>query len=65
MVVMLNDEATVKRFFIRDEKIELRPENPKHRPIPVGPDDGLRIIGKVVAVRRPGSETQTPGTAWL
>ena len=51
MVVMLNDEATVKRFFIRDEKIELRPENPKHRPIPVGPDDGMRIIGKVVAVR--------------
>ena len=54
VVVMLNDEATVKRFFIRDEKIELRPENPKHRPIPVGPDDGMRIIGKVVAVRRPG-----------
>ncbi len=51
VVVMLNDEATVKRFFIRDEKIELRPENPKHRPIPVGPDDGMRIIGKVVTVR--------------
>jgi repressor LexA len=55
----------VKRLYIRGERIELRPENPKHRPIPVGPDDGLRIIGKVVAVRRPGSETQTPGTAWL
>ena len=54
MVVMLNDEATVKRLFIRDEKIELRPENSKRRPIPVGPDDGMRIIGKVVAVRRSG-----------
>ena len=54
VVALLEDEATVKRLFIRDEKIELRPENPKHRPIPVGPDDGMRIIGKVVAVRRPG-----------
>lgn len=51
VVAMMDDEATVKRLFIRDEKIELRPDNPKHRPIPVGPDDGLRILGKVVAVR--------------
>ena len=51
VVALLEDEATVKRLFIRDEKIELRPENPKHRPIPVGPDDGMRIIGKVVTVR--------------
>lgn len=65
VVALLEDEATVKRLYIRGERIELRPENRKHRPISVGPDDGLRIIGKVVAVRRPGSETQTPGTAWL
>jgi len=64
VVALLEDEATVKRLFIRDERIELRPENPKHRPIPVGPDDGLRILGKVVVVRRPGSNRQTPGTAW-
>jgi repressor LexA len=51
VVALLEDEATVKRLSIRDEKIELRPENPKHRPIPVGPDDGLRILGKVIAVR--------------
>ena len=51
VVALLEDEATVKRLFIRDEKIELRPENPNHRPIPVGPDDGLRILGKVVAVK--------------
>jgi len=54
VVAMLGKEATVKRLFIREEKIELRPENPKHQPIRVGPDDGLRILGKVVAVRRPG-----------
>lgn len=57
VVALLEDEATVKRLFIRDEKIELRPENPKHRPIPVGPDDGLRILGKVIAVTRLGSKT--------
>lgn len=54
IVALLEDEATVKRLYISDAIIELRPENPKHRPIPVGPDDELRILGKVVAVRRPG-----------
>lgn len=62
VVAMLNDEATVKRLFIRDEKIELRPENPQHQPIPVGHDDELRILGKVVAVRRSDSNTQTSET---
>jgi repressor LexA len=64
VVALLEIEATVKRLVIRDEKIELRPKNQKHLPIPVGPDDGLRILGKVVTVRRPGSNTQTPRTAW-
>ena len=54
VVALLDQEATVKRLFIRDERIELRPENPKHRPMPIGPDDGLRILGKVVAVSRSG-----------
>lgn len=54
IVALLEDEATVKRLYISDAIIELRPENQKHRPIPVGPDDELRILGKVVAVRRPG-----------
>ena len=55
VVALLGDEATVKRLYIRDEIIELRPENPEHQPIPIGPDDGFCILGKVVAVRRPGS----------
>ena len=54
VVALLDQEATVKRLFIRDERIELRPENPTHRPIPIGPDDGLRILGKVVAISRSG-----------
>jgi repressor LexA len=52
VVALLADEATVKRLHISDERIELRPENPRLRPIPVGPDDDLRIQGKVIAVRR-------------
>ena len=56
VVALLEDEATVKRLFVRDERIELRPENPEHRPMPIGPDDGLRIVGKVVAVSRPGAD---------
>ncbi len=52
VVALLDQEATVKRLFIREERIELRPENPKLRPIPIGPDHGLIILGKVVAVRR-------------
>ena len=52
VVALLGDEATVKRLYIREEKIELRPENPRHRPITVGPEDELRILGKVVATKR-------------
>jgi repressor LexA len=51
VVALLEDEATVKRLYVRDARIELRPENPKHKPIPIGPDDDLRILGKVVAIR--------------
>ena len=52
VVALLDEDATVKRLFVQEERIELRPENPKLRPIPIGPDDGLRILGKVVAVSR-------------
>ena len=61
VVALLDQEATVKRLSIRDERIELRPENPKHRPMPIGPDDGLRILGKVVAIRRLEVNTSNPG----
>ncbi|MBW2064426.1 MAG: transcriptional repressor LexA [Deltaproteobacteria bacterium] len=52
VVALLGEETTVKRLYIREEKIELRPENPKYQPISIGPDDDLRILGKVVATRR-------------
>ena len=46
------DDATVKRLSIREHQIELRPENTEFQPIPIGPDDDLRILGKVIAVQR-------------
>ena len=49
VVALLDQEATVKRLYVEDDKIELRPDNTSYRPIRVGPEDGLRIVGKVVA----------------
>lgn len=50
VVALLGEEATVKELSIRGDRIELRPRNPKHRAIQIGPEDELRILGKVVAV---------------
>ena len=50
VVALLEDEATVKRLFIAEDRIELRPANEKYKPIPVGPQDELRIVGKVMTV---------------
>jgi repressor LexA len=52
VVALLDGEATVKRLFIREQTIELQPENKKYHPIPIGVDTDFRILGKVVAVRR-------------
>ena len=51
VVAILDDEATVKRLVIRGDQIELRPENKRFKPIPVGPETDFRILGKVLAVR--------------
>lgn len=52
VVALLDTDATVKRLSIREHEIELCPANPDYQPIPITPDDELRIVGKVVAVRR-------------
>jgi repressor LexA len=53
VVALVDGETTVKRLFFRDNIIELQPDSPvkKYRPIPIGPETDLRIVGKVVAVR--------------
>ena len=63
VVALLDQDATVKRLFIRDERIELRPENARFRSRRIGPDDGLRILGKVVAVSRSGINRSNGGAA--
>jgi repressor LexA len=52
VVALIGDDATVKRLFYHGDRIELRAENKRYQPIVVGPDDEMRILGKVVAVRR-------------
>ena len=56
VVVLIDDEATVKRLFIEGDRIELRPENRRYKPIPIGSEIDFRILGKVLAVRRSSGE---------
>ncbi len=46
-----NEEATVKRFFVHADHIELRPENPDYPALRYGFDEVL-VQGKVVGVQR-------------
>ena len=54
VVALLEDEATVKRFFPERDYVRLQPENSHHAPVIVRRDDP-RVLGKVTAVisRRP------------
>lgn len=52
-VVIIGEEATVKRFFPRKDKLLLFPENEDYEPIEVRPSDpDVRVAGKVVGVFR-------------
>ncbi|HPI73354.1 MAG TPA: transcriptional repressor LexA [bacterium] len=53
IIALLDDEATVKRFFNERERIRLQPENPNMQPIYVNKHDpSFRIIGKVKGLLR-------------
>ena len=45
------EEATVKRFFLHADHIELRPENPRYAPMRYRFDEAL-IQGKVIGLQR-------------
>ena len=52
VVALINgEEATVKRFFLHDDHIELRPENARYRTLNYGFGEVL-IQGKVVGIQR-------------
>jgi repressor LexA len=52
IVAMLNDEATVKRFELKDKKIKLIAENNAYLPIEIKSEDNFKIVGKVKGVVR-------------
>lgn len=50
-VFFVNEEATVKRFFIKEEKVILFPENPSMEPLLIEKNHpSFRIGGKVIGV---------------
>ena len=53
VVALLNDEATVKRIeLINNKKIKLLPENSSYSPIEINDKDDFKLIGKVKGVVR-------------
>ena len=50
VVAMIEDEATVKRFYKEDNQIRLQPENQFMEPIYV--KDDIQILGKVIGLYR-------------
>ena len=53
VVVLLNDEATIKRFFRKKDAIRLEPANPSMKPIIIKKGEAeVGIVGKVVAILR-------------
>ena len=53
VAALVNDEATVKRFYKKGGQIRLEPANPAYKDIVVEPGQSdVSIAGKVVAVLR-------------
>jgi len=51
VIALVNGEATVKKFYRRQEKIELRPANPRMKPIFLREEE-IIIQGVVVGLIR-------------
>jgi len=52
VIASIDGEATLKRFYVGSNGIELHPRNKKYNVIHVNEEDELRIQGKLVAVIR-------------
>ncbi|MGI5894340.1 MAG: transcriptional repressor LexA [Candidatus Merdivicinus sp.] len=52
VVALIDDEATVKRFYREKGYFRLMPENPAYEPIIVEESEGLTILGRVAALIR-------------
>ena len=51
-VVVIGDEATVKRVHKLKNGLRLDPENNRYKPITIGPEEEVRIAGKVLMAMR-------------
>ena len=51
VVALVEDEATVKRFYIEGEEVRLQPENPTIEPVVFNVND-VMILGKVIGLHR-------------
>ena len=51
VVALVEDEATVKRFFIDGDRVRLQPENPAIEPSLFNIND-VMILGKVIGLHR-------------
>mgnify|MGYP000707541374 CR=1 FL=1 len=53
VIALLEDEATVKRFYKEKDRIRLQPENPTMQPIYITKNDpSFQVIGKVKGLMR-------------
>jgi len=53
VVALIEDEATVKRFFKKKDKVVLKPENERMEPIVIKKNTkNLQLIGKVIGIYR-------------
>jgi len=52
-VVLIDDEATLKRVYKEGNTLRLKPSNPTMRPIMIGMEEGrVAIVGKVIGIFR-------------
>ena len=52
VVALIEEEATVKYFHPKGDRVELVPANPKYQPIVVRAGEDLRLLGVVRGVVR-------------
>ena len=52
VVALVNNEATIKKYYRKEGRIELHPANAAMQPIVLAPTDEFEILGVVIGVIR-------------
>jgi DNA polymerase V len=53
VIAALNGEPIVKRLSFQDKKVLLLPENPQFKPIPIDPEEGVKMLGVITYTIHP------------